>query len=165
MSGGEALGRVRDLGPEVLGREYPVPLDPSDGAVQAHITGGSVSVAQLPTVTIYDTGTGAADAFSVIPPAAIPATLSAVYARNVGAVPRWIQVFKGQLPPAPGAKPFLVGDIITPVGGNTQWTPPDEVERDPALSNGYVIITSSTQATYTDTGIAELSTVALGRQP
>jgi hypothetical protein len=117
-----------------------------------------------PTETIYST-VAAAELFSVIPAAAQPATLSAIYAHLVAAAaaPRWIQIHKGQVKPAGGVKPFLVGDQLTPIGGNTQWIPPDQVDRDPAMSNGYVVITSTTQDTYTDTGLAELTTVALGR--
>ncbi len=165
MSGGDATGRARNAAPVNVGVGEVLPIDPADGGVQVHVVGGvPIPVSAVNTETIYETA-GAGENFSIIPAAADPASVSAVYARLLAsaAAARWIQIHKGQVKPIAGAKPFLVGDELTPIGGNTQWTPPDEVERDPGKSNGYVVVLSTTQDTYTDVALPELTTVALGR--
>ena len=165
MSAGEAIGRVRSVAPVPVGATHPTPLDPADGGVQVHLVGASASatIDSTPIETIYETA-GAGENFSVIPAVALPATVATVYAHllSTAAAPLWIQIHKGQAKPAAAAKPYLVGDIITPIGGNTQWNP-GNIERDPGLSDGYVVVLSTTQDAYTDSGTNELSVTAAGR--
>lgn len=165
MSGGEAIGRVREVAPVPVGATHALPLHPDDGGVEVHLVGATpgVTIDATPDVAIYETA-GAGENFSVIPAVALPATVANVWAHliSTAAAPLWIQIHKGQAKPAAAAKPYLVGDVITPIGGNTQWNP-GAVDRDPALSNGYVVVLSTTQDTYTDSGTSELTVTALGR--
>jgi hypothetical protein len=160
MSGALVYGKARPVGPVGFNDTEALPISETTGGVQVDIVGGTiVPVLAPPTNIIYSSA--APEAISIIVAAPVPASLTAIYARllSTAAAPRWIQIHLGAVP-APGAVPFLVGDIITPVGGNTQWIPPDEVNR----ASGWVVVLSSTQDIYTPIGFPEMITRALGRR-
>ncbi len=104
MSGGEAIGRVREVGPEPVGREYAIPLHKDDGAVMVHLVSGG---GLLPFGNAKGSGTlasglaGAASfGYAADEPAAI-ATTPINYVRNVSTAN------------------IKVGLFVDPVGGNT----------------------------------------------
>jgi hypothetical protein len=152
--------RARAQAPVGIDVVLDLPLDPATGWLGISGTVAFVPAPVPPTVIIYSSA--AAEAVSAIPGLAPPASLTAIYARLLGPpnlASQWIQIHLGPAVPLAGAVPFLVGDIITPPGGNTQWIPPDEINR----TVGYFVVTSSTQDTYTPVVALSMITRALGR--
>lgn len=137
-----------------------LPLDPATGWLGISGTVAFVPLPVPPIVIIYST-VGAGENSSFIPAAAPPAALSAIYAHLVSTsnAPRWIQIHLGPAFPVAGAVPFLVGDIITPIGGNTQFVLPEEMDR----STGFYVTLSNAQDTFADPVAPNLVTRALGR--
>jgi hypothetical protein len=157
----------RPQAPIPVGDRAELPLDPATGYL-----GISVTVEPpppvAPTVIIYETPVGSGpppagfETSSTIPSAAPPASLTSIIAMlsPEAATPLFIQIFQGVAAPAPSDTPFLVGDVATQPGGNTQFEPPNELNR----VNGFTVVVSSTQSYFTPVeGDPLLRTVALGR--
>ncbi len=64
MSGGEAIVKVRNLGAQNVGDEYPIPADPATGAVQVTFVGGGGQPLPFASWKSSGTLTGAAIAVS-----------------------------------------------------------------------------------------------------
>jgi len=152
--------------PIPVGDRAELPLDPATGYL-----GVSVVVAPPPpvppTVIIYETAVGVGpppagfETSSIVPASPPPASLTSIIAMLSPAAvsPFFVQIFIGVAPPAAGATPFLVGDVATQPGGNTQFEPPDELNR----TTGFIVVISSTQSYYTAVVGTLLRTIALGR--
>lgn len=152
--------RSRAAAPLLAGDVLELPLDPATGWLAISGTVMFVPLPAMPVTVIYSTA-GVGEASSFVPAAAPPAALLAIYAHliSAAAASRWIQIHLGPVFPLAGATPFLVGDIITPAGGNTQFVVPEELDR----STGFYVVLSTTQDTFTTPAVAELVTRALGR--
>lgn len=160
MSGSTVFGKARL--PQPLGPDEPreLPLSETTSAVLVELVAGGVIVfSDAPTSILYSSA--AAENVSAIPGAVFPASLTAIYARllSTAAASRWVQIHLGPVAPIAGAVPFLVGDIITPPGGNTQWVPPGGIVR----PGGFFVVTSTTEDVYTVSVALEMITRALGR--
>lgn len=146
--------------PLAAGEKQPLPLSLATGGVRVD-TSGSTGAKPNPTSKIYS---GNGDIFSLIPAAALPGSLTLVYAhlQETALAAYWIQLHRDNAEPPAGAIPEQVGATITAPGGNTQFSFPQGVERD---ATGYVVVLSTTQDTYTSPNVPELMTRAYGQVP
>jgi len=146
MSAGEAIGRSRTPAALPVDHEIALALDPATGALFVTNSGGGVAPVANPDNIIYSSA--ALEAFSLIPAAAAPASMTSIYAwwDDTSADSVYLQLHRNNAEPAAGAVPFIVPSDLTLPGDNVQFSfGSGGVERG---TTGWVIVPSLDKNTY-----------------